>query len=236
VLSESVEMLRQFKDFSLFTELNGVIQKLEDKIHRGSGGQTPIIHIEKNEHLKGLEHLDTLYQAILKQIVLKLTYRSFKARSASTFLFHGYILKEYNNRWFVVGRKHKAEPIFVFALDRIEKVEIDLSTVYRNADFSADKYYKDTIGITVNNRIIKVEFRVDSRNAPYIKTKPFHHSQEVVEEREDRSVVFRMQVCHNFELERLLLGFGESLEVLKPLYLRRIIKEKLEKGLNNYEI
>ena len=33
VLTESVEMLKQFKKFSLFNELNGVIQKLEDKVY-----------------------------------------------------------------------------------------------------------------------------------------------------------------------------------------------------------
>ncbi len=33
VLRESVEVLRQFKDFSLFKDLGGVIQKLEDMCH-----------------------------------------------------------------------------------------------------------------------------------------------------------------------------------------------------------
>jgi len=234
VLSESVEMLRQFKDFSLFTELNGVIQKLEDKIHR-TGNQAPIIHIEKNENLKGLEHLDTLYQAILKQIVLKLTYRSFKARTASSFLFHGYILKEYNNRWFVVGRREDHDKIYVFALDRIEKIEMSLSTSYKTVDFDADSYYKDTIGVTVNNRIIEVEFWADALNAPYIKTKPLHHSQEIVEERDDKSTVFRMRVSHNFELERLLISFADALEVLKPSHLRKIMIKKLKKAVENYE-
>ncbi|MFT4667208.1 MAG: hypothetical protein ACI8YQ_004942 [Polaribacter sp.] len=33
VLSETVEMLKQFKDFSLFSDLGGVIQRLEDKVY-----------------------------------------------------------------------------------------------------------------------------------------------------------------------------------------------------------
>ncbi len=234
VLSESVEMLRQFKDFSLFNELNGVIQKLEDKIYRGGGSQSPIIHIEKNEHLKGLEHLDTLYQAIQKQIVLRLTYRSFKARSSNTFLFHGYILKEFNNRWFVVGRRNGNAQIYVFALDRIEQVEIDLKTDYVASDFDADTYYQDTIGVTVNNKIVDVEFWADRANAPYIKTKPLHHSQQILEEQKGGSIVFSIRVCHNFELERLLLGFGGALEVMKPLYLREIMIEKLEWAMKRY--
>jgi len=80
VLSETVEMLKQFKDFSLFSELGGIIQRLEDKVYTEKTKQSSIIHLDKNENLKGLEHLDTLYQAILKKIVLKITYKSFKAR------------------------------------------------------------------------------------------------------------------------------------------------------------
>jgi len=61
VLTESVEMLSQFKDFSLFSELNGIIQKLEDKIHTESLKSNQIIHLEKNINLTGLQYLDSLH-------------------------------------------------------------------------------------------------------------------------------------------------------------------------------
>jgi len=73
VLSETVEMLKQFKDFSLFSELGGIIQRLEDKVHTEKTNQSSIIHLDKNENLKGLEHLDVLYQAILKKLCLNIT-------------------------------------------------------------------------------------------------------------------------------------------------------------------
>jgi predicted DNA-binding transcriptional regulator YafY len=97
VLSETVEMLKQFKDFSLFSELGGIIQRLEDKVYTEKTAQSPIIHLDKNEKLKGLEHLDVLYQAILKKIVLKITYQSFKAKTSSQYVLHPFILKEFNN-------------------------------------------------------------------------------------------------------------------------------------------
>jgi hypothetical protein len=70
-LSEAVEILKQFKDFSLFSELGGIIHRLEDKVYTEKTKQPAIIHLDKNENLKGLHHLDTLYQAILKKVVLK---------------------------------------------------------------------------------------------------------------------------------------------------------------------
>lgn len=236
VLSESVTMLRQFKDFSLFSELSGVIQKLEDKIHRESAQQQPIIHLERNQHLQGLNWLDTLYHAILQKIVLRISYQSFKAKTASELLIHGYILKEYNNRWFLVGRKHASTQILTLALDRIQDVGLDLKTDYEEDHFNAEAYYQDTYGVTVQNgHPVSVELVVDAQNAPYVLTKPFHPSQQLLEQFENGRIRISLRVHHNFELERLILGFGDSVEVLKPRRLRQRIKKKLERALAGYE-
>lgn len=235
VLSESVAMLRQFKDFSLFSELNGVIQKLEDKIHHGSGSTSPIIHLDKNEELRGLEHLDTLYQAISKKIVVRLTYQSFLARRPSSFSFIGYILKEYNNRWFLVGRKPGNERLLTLALDRIYAVSLNLQADYDTGGFDAESYYADTYGVTVlDEPPVDVQLLVDRKNAPYVITKPLHASQQLLERHQSGSVRIALRVHHNYELERLILGFGESITVLQPASLRKSIRQKLDRALSNY--
>lgn len=236
VLAESVEMLKQFKDFSLFAELNGVIQKLEDKVYREKNDQAPIIHIDKNEHLKGLKYLDVLYQAIIKKIVLQITYQSFSARESNLYVFHPYILKEYNNRWFVVGRNHQNPKILTLALDRINQVDFDLSKEYEQKDFDADTYYENTFGVTVHGDkdLIHIEMKVDRHNAPYVLTKPIHHSQKLCESYENGSILISLYVHHNYEIERLILGFAESVEVIKPKRLRDRIAMKLRKGYFNY--
>ena len=205
ILTESVQMLEQFKDFSLFTELNGVIQKLEDKIYRESHSKSSIIHIEKNENLKGLNYLDALYQGILKKIVLRITYQSFKAIVSSEILFHAYILKEYNNRWFLVGRRHELDKLETLALDRILGLGFELGVDYVKKNFDADEYYKDTYGITVMtpNQLLEITMKVDKFNAPYILTKPIHKSQTLIERHADGSITLYLRVHHNFEIERL---------------------------------
>ncbi|SFW55455.1 helix-turn-helix transcriptional regulator [Cellulophaga fucicola] len=233
VLSETVEMLKQFKDFSLFSELGGIIQRLEDKVYSEKTQQSSIIHLDKNEKLKGLEFLDVIYQAILKKIAIKLTYQSFKAETPSVIGFHPYILKEFNNRWFLVGRK--SEQIVTFALDRIINIDYDTSIEYKLDNFDGDKYYKDVIGVTVTNiRAERIQFWVDKNNAPYVETKPFHRSQRIIEKTED-GVIFNIFVKINFELERMILGFGDSIKVIKPKKLRERIHSKLQKANKLYE-
>ncbi len=236
VLSETVEMLKQFKDFSLFSELGGIIQRLEDKVYTEKTHQASIIHLDKNENLKGLQHLDVLYQAILKKIVLRITYQSFKARTASKIIFHPFILKEYNNRWFLVGVTGNKPQILTFALDRIIEVDYDLKIPYRNENFNGDTYYSNTIGVTVldEKHIQEVVLKIDKSNAPYVVTKPFHSTQEILETHEDGSVIVKLNVHINFELERLILGFGDAIEVIQPKILRKRIRRKLQYAVKKY--
>lgn len=237
VLTETVEMLKQFKDFSLFSELGGIIQRLEDKVYTEKTKQSAIIHLDKNEKLKGLEHLDTLYQAILKKMVLRITYKSFKARKASEVVFHPFILKEFNNRWFLVGKTSAKKPIATFALDRIEKVDYDLSIPYLDINFNGEEYYKNTIGVTVlaEEHVQEIHLKVDKNNAPYVLTKPIHHTQEMITRLHDGSIIVKLDVHINYEFERVILGFGESIEVIKPRLLRKRIRKNLENAVKLYK-
>lgn len=237
VLFESVEMLKQFKDFSLFSELGDVIHRLEDKIYTEKTKQRAIIHLDKNEKLKGLEHLDTLYQAILKKTVLVLQYQSFKAREVDAFHFHPFLLKEFNNRWFLIGKKSREKEIQTLALDRIVAIDFDTKTTFIEEDFDGDEYYKHTVGVSVlpEKYVEDIVLLINSKMAPYVLTKPMHHTQEVIEKYPDRSVKIRLRVHRSFELERLILGYGEEMQVLEPLALRLSIENNLKECLDRYK-
>ncbi len=237
VLSETVEMLKQFKDFSLFSELGGIIQRLEDTVYTEKTHQASIIHLDKNENLKGLHWLDELYRAIQKKVVLDITYQSFKASKPNVIKFHPCLLKEFNNRWFLIGMGRKGRGVVNLALDRIISVDYDFKTDYKDFEFNADTFYKDVVGVTVNQgeRPSDIKLWIDRHNAPYVLTKPLHHSQYVEKEHEDGSVEVMIKVKINFELERLLLGFGEALEVLKPERLRKRVSTKLAKAVAMYQ-
>jgi len=232
-MNNAIQILKQFKDFSMFREMNGVLQKLEDSVN--SVQEKSIIHLDKNERLKGLEYIDILYNSILNKKVLKILYKSFTARKSNYFTVHPQLLKEYNNRWFLICW-HK-QKIYNLALDRIEEITVLEKEKYTDKNINADEYFSDAIGVTVSpeQRGRNVIFFVEKSNAPYVKTKPFHHSQEILEEKEN-GTIFKICVQINYELERLLLGFGESLVVYQPVQLKERISQKLKKAFNNYNI
>ncbi len=235
-LTEVVEILRQFKGFSHFQELSGMVQRLENKIYSAKTKQEPIIDFEKNEDLKGLEYIETLYQAIINKKALEITYQSFKARTANSFTFHAYYLKEYRNRWFVLGVKKKNTPVMNLALDRIVKIQDSDSRYSSPEGFNITDFFKDVIGVTVNHDSPseKVVFFADKETAPYIETKPIHQSQQI-EETLPNGIVFSIRVQLNFELEREILGFGDRIKVISPERLKRRIKEQFENALDLYQ-
>jgi predicted DNA-binding transcriptional regulator YafY len=194
--------------------------------------------LDKNENLKGLHFLEEIYQAIIKKVVLVITYKSFKSTEEKTFNFHPFILKEFNNRWFLVGKRKGSQPIANLALDRIISIDYDLNLPYLEQNFNPDVFYKNVVGVTVNTGLQprRIELWIDGSNAPYVTTKPLHNSQRVIKENEDGSIIIHLFIIHNYELERILLGFGDSLEVLRPEYLRERIKSVFQKGLMRYQI
>ena len=234
-LSEVVDILRQFKGFTHFQELGGMVQKLEDKIHVSKTKEKPVIDLEKNENLKGLKFIDPIYQAITNKRCVEITYRSFKARTSNVFNFHPALLKEFRNRWFVLGKKKRRAPYSILALDRIESLEASSVALISFDEKEITNYFKDVVGVSVNvgEKPQLVKLFIDHSTAPYVLTKPIHHSQELIE-KNDQGIIISLSVQSNFELEREIMGFGDSIKVISPSRLKSRIKERLSHALDLY--
>ncbi len=234
MMMESVNFLKQFKGFSHFRELDSMVKKLEDYVYSQKMNKSPAIDFEKNENLKGLNFLDGLYKAITNENALQITYQSYKARNSDTFDFYPYLLKEYRNRWFVLGKKNKSQMIYNLALDRIIEIKTSELIFYKDPNFNESNYFRQVIGVTVNNQPPEtVELFIPHKHAPYILTKPLHSSQKVVE-KNNFGVTISLKVQHNFELEKEILSFGEQIKVIGPTKLKRRVIDRLSDALDSY--
>ena len=235
-LSEVVDILRQFKGFNHFRDLAGMVEKLEDKILVSKTKQRPLIDLEKNENLKGLDFIDPLFQHLSRKETVKMTYQSFKARKPSIFIIHPAMLKEYRNRWFVLGKTHMKQSFRLFALDRIVKLEKSDVPLMRFDEGKLETHFDDVIGVSVSEGLEAEELIlwVDHHHAPYMLTKPLHQSQKLIE-KNNSGYILSLEVQFNFELEREILGYGEHIKVLAPRCFRNRIKTKLKDTLELYD-
>lgn len=235
-LREIVKVLDQFKGFNYFEDIHEMVSKIEDKIARHEESDNYFIDFEKNEQLKGLEWLKPLLDAVKNSEVLAIEYRSFKARKSSIITVSPYLLKEYRNRWFLLVKNHKGKDVNLMALDRIMSVEKMPNIEFlKPENFVVAHFFDDVIGVTktLGQEPIEIRLWVDRATAPYVLTKPLHTSQKIIS-RDHNGIEISIQVVHNFELEREILGFGNSIQVLSPKLLIKRIQKKLNAALTLY--
>lgn len=235
-MKEIVGLLKQLNGFSYFEEMNDMIARLENNLYQSIHKGRTYIQLEDNQLLKGKQHITPLYQAILNSQALLIGYKSFRAETAQRNVYYPYLLKEYRNRWFLICKSKGLKPLCTLALDRIEEVQVlpkETFVAWQGVNF--DRYFNDLIGVTKTekDRANKVVLFVNKSNAPYVLTKPLHRSQVVLEE-DENGMLIRIDVVLNFELEREILGFGESMKVVAPRILANRIKKRLERSAALY--
>jgi predicted DNA-binding transcriptional regulator YafY len=235
-LNEVVQVLKQFKGFSYFEELTGMITKLENKVFTQQNEGKSFIQFEKNDLVKGLGFIDPIHKAILKEAVLNIEYQSFKASKSQFIKISPYLLKEFRNRWFVLCQPYGKNGFLNLALDRILSVEELGDVNYIKPKFDMTKYYDDTIGVTKSEtqRGRTVVLKILNEHLPYIVTKPLHSSQKILKQELD-GTLFSIVVVHNFELEKEILGFGEIVKVLAPRNLKTAIERRIKKMTQQYQ-
>jgi predicted DNA-binding transcriptional regulator YafY len=234
-IKEALQTLSRFKGLPQF----GWIAEITARIDAGfnlSNKNHSVIEFDQNNYLKGLQFITTIYNAIVFKKVINVSYQSFKSIEPQHFIMHPYFLKQYNNRWFVFGLNDLSSSLINLALDRIVEIE-ELNNVYidnTKADFN--EYFEDVIGVSVNldKHPQKILISVKNELLPYIETKPLHGSQKI-KERDINNSIVSIEVIPNYELESLLLSFGERLEVLEPLDLREKLADRINKMTNNYK-
>lgn len=235
-MKEIVSVLKQLNGFSYFDEMSDLIAKLENNVNKKEKNSRDCIQFEDNKNLKGIEHINPLYQAILSKTPLLIEYKSFRALQANKEIYYPYLLKEYRNRWFLVTKPKKNNFIRTLALDRIIEFHSLAKELYvEHTGVSWERYFSDTIGVTKSerDRAFKVVLQFDKDNAPYVLTKPLHHSQQLLSDTED-GIIIRIDVVLNFELEKEILAFGECVKVLSPRNLKARIERRLTKACQQY--
>jgi predicted DNA-binding transcriptional regulator YafY len=235
VLSEVVKILQQFKGFNHFQAVESMVGRLQHQIHRVKSKQSNVIHFETNEHLVGLQYLDVLYQAILEQKTLEIDYQSFKATIPKKIIFFPHLLKEFRNRWFLLGVvQHYTLPTLI-ALDRIKNIQITTIPFQQDEKLTYD-YFDNMIGVSKNNGQMpeKVVFWMNGDHTPYVQTKPLHKTQRVEHDLGAAGCIFEIHVIINYELEREILGFGEAMHIIAPVNLRERIRKRHQYAVDNH--
>lgn len=231
-LMEALNVLRRFKGMPQFDWVEELDVRFRNTF-LGRVDQRTIVGFQDGSGNSGMEHFTPLFNAITDKVTLLLTYQGSRRKEPWQYTVSPYYLKEYNKRWFLLGKSPGYERISTYALDRIVSIE-NAGIPYEDTDIDFDQRYQDVVGITISEgERQQVDIRFSQEQAKYVLTKPLHHSQQVVSE-DGEGIVLRLEVIPNYELEQAILSFGEHAEVLAPAWLREKMNKRIADALKRY--
>lgn len=231
----AIQVLSQFEGMPQFDGIQEIIAKLKTDF-KTITYEKPFIGFDNNQDLKGLEHFSELYLAVQNKTVLEITYKDFKFENSYSFIFHPYYLKQYNNRWFIFGLHQESQKWdWSVAIDRIISINPSHDIFITNNEIDWNDYFSDIIGVSrnENSEIEKVVLHFDQLTGKYMENKPIHETQ-IHKWINDNTLELKINVIINYELERLILSYGENVQVIQPLSLKEKIKFRLGKATENY--
>lgn len=172
---------------------------------------------------------------ILNRQPLCIRYHPFTNPEPLEYIMHPYYLKQYNNRWFLFGLNDRLRKITIVALDRIIDLSVEHIPYMDNTDFDFKEYFEDIIGVSLieGETLQKIVLQFNAKAAPYVESKPLHGSQKIIS-RSANELVVSIEVIPNYELESVILSYGERVKVLEPMAFKMKIEQRLKEALVGY--
>ena len=228
MLSDTIQMLSRFKGLPNHEWLEATIAQMKSTFNLDNAQQSSV-SFSQNEDLRGLNYFSRLYEAIASHQVVSLQYHKFTGEAWER-LVHPYQLRQYNNRWFLVGKESAVSdvlPIVVVPLDRIDDYKILENEKFSPIKGDVENYFKDIVGVSpkFGESCQHIVFKAYHPANSYIVTKPIHHSQRVVERHDDYTIL-SLDLIPTYEFETIMLTYADKCEILEPLDLREKIKER----------
>lgn len=204
--------------------------------------------------LENTSFFGELFSAITNRKAVKLVHHEFQnPEEKLVHIIHPHQLREYNNRWYVVGRTEEdngrlSTTPWLFRLDSLDSVEVLIQHKYCQYTDDFDEYFEDVIGVT-NYKDVPCQtivFWISDTSKGYAESKPFHGSWKKFKgdkEADYRArypqleggAFFQIECKDNYELIRELSSFGEHLVVLEPSNIQKKIYERAKSMCHIYE-
>lgn len=217
------------------------------KIGLGLKKRPKVISFSNNPYLKNSNLLGVLFDNTSNQVAVELEYHKFSDATKKTIIFHPYLLKQYNNRWYVLGAADSDKKILTFALDRIDKVTPLPEVKYIPCEEDLSERFEDIVGVTLyeDRPIEHIVFWVSDSSKDFIDTKPIHESQTPLRGEKSNQLCEQYPVLEggafysidcipNYELIRELCSFGKELIVLEPVSIQNEIFNRISSMVEDY--
>lgn len=233
------QRLKLYSDYGLLQLFSTAMDKVLNAvaIQKNVGNESHLqdwVQFEEVLPVQGSEFIPMIVDALENKLRLQLTYRRFqKYDVVSIKMVDPHLLKEYENRWYMMAYDAEDKLIKTYALDRIEILTLT-NQHFESQTIDFQEHFKYSMGITINDTPPQeIILSFDPVQGRYIKSLPLHHTQKILNdtEQEMRLSIF---VKPTYEFYAKILSFGDKVKVISPPEIAAELKQMLIKSLEKY--
>ncbi|MCL6523657.1 MAG: WYL domain-containing protein [Thermoflavifilum sp.] len=239
-LEIAINILQHYIELPFIKQFEETLLRIADhvRISKQLRQSKPFLHIDQpsDGSYKGINWLNDLTEAIKTCRLVRLSYQSFRREVPKEYLFAPYHIREYQHRFYVVGKSVREEnaKIRTFALDRIRDLWPTYQTFEYPEEFDDRSFFGNIIGISDPEKDPEdIELWFEAEQSKYILSQPIHASQRLIEQTPEGCRI-GLKLVINHELLMLLLSYGARVKVLSPAHLQEKIRTEIQQMANLY--
>lgn len=227
------ESTRDLEQVMRFVELTETAEALAGSMHERRSIAT-YISFSPMITPKGAEYLRPLLSAAINNLVVEFEHLKHGAIEATRISAEPYLIKEFDERWYLFAYVPGKGAFRTFGLDRMHNLTVTAVNFERLPERvqEAEKF----------NSVYGLVYMPDQQNPPvetvrlefstallgHLEALPLHATQTI-----DDNIV-TIQVIVNRELQNKIMSYGEHVQVLAPENLRLTIRKRHEEALKSY--
>lgn len=219
-IKESAELLQLVGGSRVSEKFNSAIEKIfttvleEFSTHKA---REKYVQTMVPPPSRGFEHFDLFYSACINKLPVSFIHYSYKKRTFSSIIFHPSLIKEFENKWYIVGFSEKHQEVRTFGMDRIFSPLPLRKKFIKLDDPTIESMQQDYYGVfpipKQPKQIVKIEASALATN--YFLAYPIHTSQ-VVEKQPHGNAIIHFELIPTIELTRLFLSHGHHVSIISP--------------------
>ncbi len=233
----TVQYLDQLKSHKSIQGIKSLIQKIVNTLRisslDGESRNPDFVQSEISHSFGGSQFLIPLIRFIRNKKVIRVYYQPFYEDKPYFIIVHPYLLKEYRNRWYLIGLNDTKKELRTYGLDRIWEVE-ELNQEYIPKKFNAKDYFRNIVGIiSPVGEPPGIRIEVQRHQAQYLITQPLHESQ-FIESEDEEKLIFGYKVHPTYEFKAMILAMGSDVKVLSPESFKKEVLRELNDAILGY--
>jgi len=193
---------------------------------------------DSSEQLTGIELMEPLITALKSNQVITFKHFNFQTEEIKLITLRPYLLKEYQNRWFLFGENDKNKKFSIYGIERISDLVLTGDYFEPQTGFDPKKNFENIIGIATRPFIEgqpeqDIILSMTREQSYYYKTLPWHSNHTVLIDSKSEFRVL-LHILPNYEFLQQLLRYCDKITVLEPQWLRDRLKEILKNSSDKY--